>query len=85
MKEFIMTADEVLRKKPDQSRPYVAGYKKGDPAAAEGLVKKDNSPLTRIYRYGTSGKVRPYVNLKDLNRGEGKEKPAVEVGIKISF
>ena len=90
-----MTADEVLLKKKKDPKPELPPLRKSDLEA--GLVKEPpKSPLTRIYRWATSGKVRPYANIVDLNEPrrdtslfpdteDAPKHRAVEVGIKISF
>lgn len=49
------------------------------------VMSRAISPLIPIWTFGKNNTIQPYVNIHDLNCGEGKPKPAAVIGIKITF
>jgi hypothetical protein len=49
------------------------------------VLERAVKPLIPIWTFGKGKTIQPYIGFRDLNCGEGKAKPCVEAGIKITF
>lgn len=49
------------------------------------VLERAVKPLIPIWTFGNGKTIQPYIGVGDMNHGEGKSRPYIEAGIKITF